>query len=220
MLEAEADAAGGEEPADPETLSARYLRRAAGGDAASLGWLVERLDPCLHAAARHQLGGELAGVCEPQDLVHEVWLITLGRLAELGSADGASTRRLLAFMCGCLRNRVNNLIRKHVRAARAGTVPGAERGAPRDFLERFPAEVTGVTTAARLSELRARLEAALDELEPADREVILLRAFEQRPNREVALLLGLAPGTVAVRLHRALARLRERLGDSVLDELG
>ena len=49
---------------------------------------------------------------------------------------------------------------------------------------------------------------AVRRLNPADQEVIYLRYFLSVPEAEMATALGIMPGTVKSRLHRALNRLR------------
>lgn len=66
--------------------------------------------------------------------------------------------------------------------------------------------------AAERSELRARLEAAIAELPPKERETLVLREFDGRTYREVAELLEVPIGTVMSRLYRARRRLAQRLG--------
>jgi RNA polymerase sigma-70 factor, ECF subfamily len=57
---------------------------------------------------------------------------------------------------------------------------------------------------------RARLiYKALDRLKEQERVVVYLRYFLALPERELAEYLGVPPGTVKSRLHRALAKLRE-----------
>ena len=57
---------------------------------------------------------------------------------------------------------------------------------------------------------RARLVyQALDALKEQERVVVYLRYFLALPERELAEYLGVPPGTVKFRLHRALAKLRE-----------
>lgn len=53
---------------------------------------------------------------------------------------------------------------------------------------------------------------ALESLRPADREILTLAAWEDLENREIAAALGIAPGTAALRLHRARRRLARELG--------
>ena len=52
---------------------------------------------------------------------------------------------------------------------------------------------------------------ALAQLEPDDREVVMLREYEQLSYQEIADLLGMPLNTVRSRLFRARARLRELL---------
>ncbi len=61
--------------------------------------------------------------------------------------------------------------------------------------------------------LRPRLAAALGELKPADRDVLLLLAWSQLDQAEVAAALGIPLGTVRSRLHRARQQLRPVLDD-------
>jgi RNA polymerase sigma-70 factor (sigma-E family) len=58
-------------------------------------------------------------------------------------------------------------------------------------------------------ELRPVLFAALRTLTPHQREIVVLRYFDDRSESEVAELLGVAPGTVRSTLSRAVAQLRE-----------
>ena len=58
---------------------------------------------------------------------------------------------------------------------------------------------------------------AVQDLPVRQRTVLVLRFYEDLPEAEVARLLGLSLGTVKSRCHRALARLRDRLGSPSLD---
>ncbi|MEX0782888.1 MAG: sigma-70 family RNA polymerase sigma factor [Dehalococcoidia bacterium] len=61
---------------------------------------------------------------------------------------------------------------------------------------------------AEEDEERALLWQAINELREEDRVVLYLRYFLELPEREIALAIGHAPGTVKSRLSRASARLR------------
>ncbi len=60
-------------------------------------------------------------------------------------------------------------------------------------------------------ELRANLRLAIARLSPRSAEIFALRYFEGLPNREIASLMGISQGLVAVLLHRTRARLRKEL---------
>ncbi len=53
------------------------------------------------------------------------------------------------------------------------------------------------------AELRAELERAIDQLATHEREVLVLREFEELTYREIADLLGIPTGTVMSRLYNA-----------------
>lgn len=57
------------------------------------------------------------------------------------------------------------------------------------------------------------LDGALAALRPADRELLHLWAWEDLAPREIAVVLGITPNAVSIRLHRAQGRLRDRLGE-------
>ncbi|WP_245608057.1 RNA polymerase sigma factor [Streptomyces hokutonensis] len=58
----------------------------------------------------------------------------------------------------------------------------------------------------------SELHAALDSLGAADREVVRLWAWEGLAPRQIAEATGSTPNAVSIRLHRAKARLADRLG--------
>jgi RNA polymerase sigma-70 factor (ECF subfamily) len=58
-------------------------------------------------------------------------------------------------------------------------------------------------------ERASQLRAALELLAPDKREVLLLARFGELKHDRIAAMLGITPGAVRVRLHRALKELRE-----------
>ena len=74
---------------------------------------------------------------------------------------------------------------------------------------------SGSSPSARLlaAELRDRVRAALEALEPNDREVLVLRYLEQLATKEIAAVLGISEAAVKTRHRRALERLRRRLDE-------
>jgi RNA polymerase sigma-70 factor (ECF subfamily) len=74
---------------------------------------------------------------------------------------------------------------------------------------------SGSSPSARLlaAELRERVGAALEALEPHDREVLVLRYLEQLTTKEIAAVLEITEAAVKTRHRRALERLRRRLDE-------
>lgn len=66
-------------------------------------------------------------------------------------------------------------------------------------------------SAAIQQEMVRRLHLAIMDLDENDREVILMRHFEQLPNQDVALALGLTEAAASMRYLRALRRLKDLL---------
>lgn len=198
-------------PFDPHADTTVLLQAAVDGDGPSLGWLVVHLSPLLVAQARWRLQGPLARAVEPEDLVQDAWLVALPRLHELVPREGRRTPVLLRFLATTIVHRVNNLARERLRRGESGSGPHPADAAldPR----------TGVVTAAVRAEQRRQLLATIDELEPIDREVLLLRGVEQRAQATTAQLLGISGDAVAMRFARALGRLRAQLPAALCDDL-
>jgi RNA polymerase sigma-70 factor (ECF subfamily) len=60
-------------------------------------------------------------------------------------------------------------------------------------------------------DLLPKLRDALGRLSDDDRELVQLAAWEHLDTKQIAAVLGIRPGTVRTRLHRARARLRHHL---------
>jgi RNA polymerase sigma-70 factor (ECF subfamily) len=196
-----------------------YVRRAREGHGASLAWLVERFTPALLVQARYRLGRHLREHYDAEDLVQDTWVIALPRLPELSPRDGRVTPTLLRFLSQTLLQRYGTLIQKHIlgkplRAAAPAGEGTAGAGGPLAYLA---SEQTGVVKSAMRSEAIERVREALTQLSAEDQEVIVLRSLEQLSLQTAAQLLHVSEGTLAVRHHRALKRLRLLLPESTLD---
>jgi RNA polymerase sigma-70 factor (ECF subfamily) len=71
----------------------------------------------------------------------------------------------------------------------------------------FDPELTPASAAIQ-AEMRQRLEAAIASLEDQDRELILMKLYENLSNQEVAAILGLSAAATSMRYLRAVRRLR------------
>ncbi len=73
------------------------------------------------------------------------------------------------------------------------------------------AQITSPTQATVKKEVAAQLHEALEGLNEIDREILVLRHFEELANAEAAEVLNIEPKTASMRYFRALARLRSVL---------
>ena len=74
-------------------------------------------------------------------------------------------------------------------------------------------QLTSPSNAAMREETALQLEAAIETMKPIDREIIMLRHFEQLENKEVAEVLGITQKASSIRYIRAITRLRELIAD-------
>ena len=186
-----------------------HTRAAADGQRESLNWLVQRFTPLLLAQAERRMGAVLRRHHDPEDLVNDVWSIAVPRLSGLEMSDQRHASVLAKFLGTTLLRRVRDLARRH-------------RDAPEPIGEReqnLPDEITGIVTNITRREQRNFVWECLSELDDADRDVVIFRGIEQRPHREIAALMGIEVGTVAVRYHRALKKLRLSFPKSVFEDL-
>ncbi len=71
--------------------------------------------------------------------------------------------------------------------------------------------------AATQRELAIQVQAAIERLEDRDREIILMRHFEQLSNQDIAQALELTEPAASMRYLRALKRLRVELNETSID---
>jgi RNA polymerase sigma-70 factor, ECF subfamily len=198
---------------DPPALDA--IGRAAGGDAGAWQDLVGTHHGRLRRMVALRLDPRLRGRVDPSDIVQETFLDAAGQLPDylldpplpfyLWLRQLAGTRLAKAH-----RHHLGAHCRDIRRERRLGSdaAPGVSSATMADHLagrEGRPSE------AAVRAELRDRLEATLDRLDPLDREALGLRHFEHLSNAEAAGVLGLTEAAASKRYIRALERLRELL---------
>jgi RNA polymerase sigma-70 factor, ECF subfamily len=201
-------------PPPRRPLTTMHAQRAVRGDADSLNWLMAHLTPLLIAQARYRLGAVLQRIVDPEDLVNSAWVVTLPRLGDLRERDGRITPVLLRFLSSSIVYQIKQLVAKAGRERRSFAAFDDE-----DYPAERPDDTRGPETQVANAELHDRVREALDELEPGDREVVILRCVEQRPADEVAELLGATRAAIYARQARAIARLRGRLPAAVFDAL-
>lgn len=74
--------------------------------------------------------------------------------------------------------------------------------------ERLLGRLTSASQAAMRAELKLKVQDALNNMEPHDREILVLRHFEELTNSEAAHALQLSPTAACNRYVRAIGRLK------------
>jgi RNA polymerase sigma-70 factor (ECF subfamily) len=69
------------------------------------------------------------------------------------------------------------------------------------------------------SQVRTSLEEAMGTLSADDREVLALYYVQKRTTKEIAQVMGVAPGTIMARLFRAREKLRVKMSVHMSDEV-
>jgi RNA polymerase sigma-70 factor (ECF subfamily) len=164
-----------------------------------------------------RLDPRLQGRLDPSDVLQETYLEAFRQLEDYLSRPGPPFHLWLRGLAG---NRLYKLHRHQLGASK--------RDAGRDVsLDRVVPEVSSVVLAAHLvgnedrpsaaahrADLQARLAEVLEQLDPLDREALVLRHFEQMTSGEVGQVLGITEAAAGKRYLRALERLRQLLADT------
>lgn len=191
----------------PVTLSDTELsRRIAQGDMHALEQLMRLHNRTLFRTARAILRDD----AEAEDAVQEAYLQAY---RSIGSFRGDA--KLSTWLVRIVANEALARRRKDVR--RAAIVPIRGDGVEE---REFETEVAvraedGPESQAQRSELRRLLEQKIDELPDAFRAVFMLRALEELPVDETAVVLGIPEATVRTRFFRARSLLREALSQEI-----
>jgi len=135
-----------------------------------------------------------------EDITHETFMVLIEHPERFHAERGS----LLTFLCAVARNCVMN----HLRRRHNGDV-GFEELENFDFLED---ETKGNPLTDLLKqELAGRIDNCIAALPPLQREVIILREFEELSYDEIAKITDAELSAVKTRLHRARQTLAKQL---------
>ena len=192
------------------------LCRAQTGDRQALVALFDRYRGRLKHMIRLRLDRRLTGRLDASDVLQEAYLEADKRFAEYLREPAIPVFLWLRLVTG---QKLTDLHRHHLGAKMrdAGMEVSLHRGAlPQassvSLAELLLGRLTSPTRAARRAEMQRRLQEALNRMDPIDREVLVLRHFEELSNVETAQVLGLEKTAASNRYIRALKRLKEVLG--------
>jgi RNA polymerase sigma-70 factor (ECF subfamily) len=194
------------------------LQRAAAGDAAAWGALLSAHRERLTRMVAFRMDPRLRGRVDAADVVQNTFAEASAHRADYFAAEPAAP--LFLWLRGVTTNKLLEVHRHHL----ATRMRDVKREQPLESSRRpdatsaalcahLTAGLTRPSVAAARQEVRARLADALAGMDPADREVLALRHFEQLSNAEAALVLGIQERAAAKRYLRALGRLKEILSE-------
>jgi RNA polymerase sigma-70 factor (ECF subfamily) len=156
-----------------------------------------------HLEYLHRLAWRFTGsVADAEDLVQDLLLKLYPRRREL-----AAVEKLRPWLAKVLYRQYVDLVRQRARSPSAGLADGAE-----EELEALPAEEAGPEQHAERGEWRERILAALAQLSPEQRAVVVMHDIEGYVLEELEGILQVPLGTLKSRLHRARQKLRAQLG--------
>jgi RNA polymerase sigma-70 factor, ECF subfamily len=185
---------------DPDESSA-LLERARNGDAAALESLLHLVQPQLY-----RFSMKMCRHTEDAEDVLQDTMLTLARsFKDFRGASSLSTWLYTITRSFCIKKR-----RKSVYA------PNHQESL--DHLESIDRSALASNAPspheqAESAEVWQQVQASINKLEPAHREILVLRDVEGLKAKEVAEVVGISVAAVKSRLHRARADLRNYLAD-------
>ena len=189
----------------PETsvhVDVDLVRRARAGDRAAQGDLAQR-----HRRAMYVLALQLMG--NPDDAMDVVQDALLRFFTNLHRFD--NRRPVKPWLYQIVRNRAVDLFRRR-KVRRHQSLDAVDDDGL--CLQIRDASADPELDTARI-QLRARIFRELGELSPKQREILVLRDYQDLAYAEIAETLNIPIGTVMSRLHGARKRLREVLKDDL-----
>ena len=183
------------------------------GDEGALAVLVERHRDRLERMVRLRMDRRLQGRVDPADVVQEAYLAVRGKFPQYQADPRLPFFLWLRLEIG---QKLVDVHRFHLGAQMrdAGQEVSLHRGAlPQasslSLAEHLLGKLTTASQAAMRAESKLRVQEALNSMAPHDREVLILRHFEELSNAEVAQVLGIKPSAAVNRYVRALKRLKD-----------
>jgi RNA polymerase sigma-70 factor (ECF subfamily) len=193
------------------------LDRVRAGQSEAVDQLLERHRGPVRRMIGLRLDPALAARVDASDIVQEVLLEASKRLSDYLKNPGMPFHLWLRHLA---KDHIIDAHRRHRQAQRrtvdrerplqAAWPDRSSLDLAADLIDR---ELTPASAALR-QELQRRLKTVLDQMADDDREVLLMRHFEQLSNQEVAEALGLSEAAAGMRHLRALRRLRELLEET------
>jgi RNA polymerase sigma-70 factor (ECF subfamily) len=189
------------------------LDAACHGDESALAVLFERHRDRLERMVRLRMDRRLQGRVDPTDVVQEAYLALRGKFSQYSADPKMPFFLWLRLEVG---QKLVDTHRFHLgtQMRDAGQEVSLHRGplppvTSLSLAEQLLGKLTTASQAAVRAELKLRVQEALNSMDPQDREVLILRHFEELTNGEAAQVLGIKASAAVNRYVRALKRLKD-----------
>ena len=196
----------------PATDETDLLRRAKEGDQQALATLFARYRDRLRKMVRLRLDRRLYGRIDTSDVLQDAYLDVARRFPEYAASPTVPFYIWLRSLTG---QRLVDVHRRNLGAEMrdAGREVSLYRGplpaaSSASLAQQLLAGLTSPTQAAVRAEMQLRLHEVLNSMDPIDREVVVLRHFEELSNIEAAEVLGIETSAASKRYIRAIRRLK------------
>lgn len=188
------------------------LERVRNGDRGALAELFAQYRPQLRRMVELRLDPRVGARVAPSDILQDAYLDATKRIEHFFRRQGVSFYVWLRLV---VNQSLIDLHRRHLDAKMRGA---AREAAPAwtpatsiSLARQLVAQMESPSQVVSREETLSQVQAALEGLDPLDREILTLRHFEELSNNEVAELLGLQKAAASNRYVRALGRLRKAL---------
>jgi RNA polymerase sigma-70 factor (ECF subfamily) len=187
------------------------------GDESALAKVFETSRERLRRIVEFRLHPNLRGRLDADDVLQEAYLSAVQRLPHYQADGGLSP---FAWCRMVLMQTITDLYRHHLgaqkRDARLELNPQAlndMQNTATSMVFQLRGDLTSPTQAAARADAIAAVKAAIETMSDLDRDVLVLRHFEELSNQETAEVLGIQPKAASIRYVRALRRLRVVLAE-------
>ncbi len=209
---------------EPETDPKELQRLLTTGDKQALATLFSLHRESLRTLVQFRLDNRLRHRVDAEDILQEAFLAAEQRI---DSYRDDSERSVFVWLRLIVGQTLIDVHRRHLGtkmrdanqevSLRHNGSPGASSATLSGHLL---GHLTSPSQAAMRAEVAALLEGVLDNMDDLDREVLMLRHFEELSNNEVAEILGIKKSAASNRYVRALQRLKGILTGlpGILDE--
>jgi len=190
------------------------LARARRGDETALAELFRAHEPRLLRMVELRLDKSLRSRMDPADVVQDAWVEVVRRFDEWCRQDRLPLHVWLRLITGqSLALAQRRHLSAHMRDALRDVPQRAGRAglSTATVADAFVDSATSPSQFVAREELRARVRAAIEDLDEIDREIVAMRHFEGLTNEETAAELDIEPSAASMRFLRALVRLRPAL---------